>query len=391
MKAELIDSLKMALSWLEDIAQVKDNKAVGKHGEAMPISFWNGAIRGEYSARAREWDSFCPTWHTGQAVKALTMAYQTLGDQRYLDAAEFSAAFIVNNRLTSGDNFGLLAAYEDHVDKISTSATFESIDGLFLLYEVTQKCVYRDCALDALTWMANNAWSSELKLFYDLYDPNTKKFLFNVLASQNRPLLDDGVLLTGWKLSGNELFKSIAVELAESLLVNEEPAGNWIKYMPCMKERGFIHPRHAYWWGMPLLDVYEATGDERFRGCFLRSVDWYKRAMRQDGGIFRATFTDFNTESFGHATSGSACACICFMKYYEHTKDSSILEYVERGLRFCMSMQFTSPDDPNLKGAILEKVLPPNGTDQLPYHIRDLGAIFFVQAGAQYLKIQDSL
>jgi hypothetical protein len=293
--------------------------------------------------------------------------------------------------LTSNDNFGLLAAYEDHVDKICTSATFESIDGLFLLFEATGKEIYRDCALDALTWMANNAWAPEQKLFYDLYDPKTKKFLFNIIASQTRPLLDDGVFLTAWKLSGNELFKNIAVDIAESLLKDEEPAGNWIKYGPCMKERGFIHPRHAYWWGMPLIDVYKATGDERFRECFFRSVEWYKKAMRQDGGIFRATFTDFNTESFGHAASGSACACIVFMKYYKHTKDSSILEYIERGLKFCMNMQFTNPQDPNLKGAILEKILPPNGTDDLPYHVRDLGSIFFIQAAAEYLEIKNSI
>ena len=41
--------------------------------------------------------------------------------------------------------------------------------------------------------------------------------------------------------------------------------------------------------------------------------------------------------------------------------------------------------DPNLKGAILEKVLPPDGTDRLPYHLRDLGTTFFVQAASRSL------
>jgi len=52
-----------------------------------------------------------------------------------------------------------------------------------------------------------------------------------------------------------------------------------------------------------------------------------------------------------------------------------------------MKMQFTNPEDPNLKGAILEKVLPPDGTDRSPYHIRDLGTIFFIQAASLYLQV----
>ena len=49
-------------------------------------------------------------------------------------------------------------------------------------------------------------------------------------------------------------------------------------------------------------------------------------------------------------------------------------------------MQFTKVADPNLKGAILEKVLKPDGTDRLPYYVRDLGTIFYVQALALALK-----
>ena len=79
--------------------------------------------------------------------------------------------------------------------------------------------------------------------------------------------------------------------------------------------------------------------------------------MRKDGGFIRGTYTDFNTDSFGHATSGTACAVITFLKYYEYTKDEKILKYIERGLNYCMGMQFIKPDDPDLKGAILEKLL----------------------------------
>ena len=49
-------------------------------------------------------------------------------------------------------------------------------------------------------------------------------------------------------------------------------------------------------------------------------------------------------------------------------------------------MQFRSAADPNLQGAVLEKLLMPDGSDRSPYYLRDLGTIFFLQAAAAYLK-----
>ena len=257
----------------------------------------------------------------------------------------------------------------------------------FFLSEATRNKKYQDAAVDALYWIKDNAWQAEREIFNDIYDVSSRKFIFGVNGSQGRPLLDDVAFLKGWCLTGDDSFKQIAVDTAETLLKNENPTGNWIKYIPCNIENGNIHPRHAYWWGMPMLEVYKATNDERFLQCFFRSVEWYKKALRKDGGFIRGTYSDFNTDSFGHATSGTACAVICFLKYYEHTGDKSIIGYIERGLDYCMRMQFTNPEDPNLKGAILEKVIYPEGTDRSPYYIRDLGTIFFIQAASLYLQV----
>jgi rhamnogalacturonyl hydrolase YesR len=372
---------------LTEIAAVKDNQAVGEHGSKMPLRYWNGAIRGEYRVTPRLWDCLCPVWHTGQAVKALVSAAGALNRAELLEDAEFCAEFIMRNRIVDGKDQGLILAFEDHPDKVNTSAVLEAIDGLFLLSETAGKMQYRKAALDALRWVKNNAWQDDKKIFYDIYDPVVRKFVFGVKGAQGRPLLDDALFVKGWRLTGDESFKQIAVDTAETLLKDEKPAGNWIKYIPCDIEKGNIHPRHAYWWGMPMLEVYKATDDERFLQCYFRSVEWYKKAMRKDGGFFRGIYTDFNSDSFGHATSGTACAVISFLKYYEFTKDEKIVEYIERGLNYCMKMQFTNPEDPNLKGAILEKVLPPDGTDRSPYHIRDLGTIFFIQAASLYLQV----
>lgn len=384
-------ALDGAVEWLTKVATVRDNVPVGEKGRQLSYSHWNGAIRGEYRVATREWNSFCPIWHTGQAVKALVLAAQALKRPELLQAARFSAEFILKNRVTEGPDRGLILAFEDHPDKVNTSAILESLDGLFHVSEATGDAAYGQAAIDALRWVRDHAWDAAQGKFNDIYDPAQRTFIFGIHASQGRPLLDDAVFLKGWRLTGDESLKAVAVQTGETLLRDETPSGNWVQYIPCNKERGNIHPRHAYWWGLPMLELFEATGDERFRACFLRSVEWYKRALRRDGGLIRNTYTDFNTDSFGHATSGAACAVIVFLAYLEHTGDESILEYVHRGLDYCKMMQFTNPEDPNLRGCILEKVLPPDGTDRSPYYIRDLGTIFFVQAMARSLMMKTSM
>jgi hypothetical protein len=47
-----------------------------------------------------------------------------------------------------------------------------------------------------------------------------------------------------------------------------------------------------------------------------------------------------------------------------------------------LSAQTPAEDAPEKN---LERVNPPNGSDRLPYHLRDLGTIFFVQAAARLL------
>ena len=369
-RTKLQFALESAVGWLQDTAINRDHTPIGTHGADMTTTFWRGAVRGEYRAATREWGCLCPIWHTGQAVKALALA-------GLMGEARFCAGFILANQRDDG----LILAFEDHADAVNTSAILESLDGLLLLPESK----YRQAAIAALEWVAANAWVPEKKHFNDVYDPDANAFRFNVRGAQGRPLLDDAMFIKGWRLTGRQHFLDIALATAETLLADEAPAGNWVKYIPCNAATGSIHPRQAYWWGLPMLEVYRETGDERHRNLFIRSVEWYRQAMRRDGGLFRGTDTDFNTDSFGHATSGVACAVIAFIEYRSETGDDSITPYIEIGLEFCMRMQFTKTSDRNLMGAILEKVLPPDGTDNLPYQLRDLGTIFFIQAAAKYL------
>ena len=382
----LKEHLGLAVQWLTQVACSREDDPIGPKGRLMPTTRWRGAIRGEYRVSTREWDSFCPVWHTGQAVKALVLASEALGRAELLDEAKFCAQFLLDNQFSSGENAGLIAAYEDYPDRVNTSAVLECLDGLFLLSAAAGDTVYRTAALRALVWVKDHLWDEKIKRFYDVYDPVQCRIIHGVPSAQNRPLLDDAVFCTGWKLTGDSSLLQVARDTAETLLEDENPPGNWIRYIPCSAELDSIHPRHAYWWGNPMLDLYRETGDERYKACFLRAVDWYRKALRTDGGLFRNTASGFSTDSFGHATSGSACAALMFLRCLEHIGDTGIVPDIEKALGFCCGMQFTRPADPALKGAVLEKVLPPDGTDASPYYIRDLASIFFIQAAAEYLR-----
>jgi len=58
---------------------------------------------------------------------------------------------------------------------------------------------------------------------------------------------------------------------------------------------------------------------------------------------------------------------------------------IRRALGFCRSVRFTQARDENLQGGILEKVLPPNGSDEPPWYLREIGTFFYVQAVCRVL------
>jgi len=382
----LKERLRLAVRWLTQVAVVRENRPLGRKGAAFGYAEWRGALRGEYSAADRSWDVFCPYWHTGQGIKALVAAAGALGEPGLLEEAEFCAGFLLANRVAEGEDAGLFPAFEDQVDLVNTSAILETLDGLFRLSDAAGNPLYRDAALRAAEWVGRKAWRPELGKFHDYYRIADAGFVFGLPGAQNRPLLDDGIFITAWRLTGERRYLEIAVATAETLLREETPSGNWINIVPCDPRRGTIHPRHAYWWGRPMLALYRETGDERFLALFRRSVDWYDRALRMDGGFFRDVGADFNCASFGHATSGSACAALCFLDRAKIENRTYWRSRAEKALEYCCSMQFTRAGDPALQGAVLEKVLAPDGSDRSPYYLRDLGTIFFVQAAAAYLK-----
>ncbi len=393
LEERLLRAIPLACHWLGEVAINRQRQpGEGEGTLGMLYDDWRGAIRGEYSAARGQWSYFCPYWHSAQAAVALLECAPWAGDFACQRVAEEIGGFLLRNRvaLASDRDAGLLLAYEDSPDTINTSAILESIRGLLALGDATGRSDYQQAALGALGWVADHAYRGG-GLFENSYDRSSGQFAlvsgYRHIPSERRrrPLADDAAFLRGYLRGGEQRWETIFLETVERLLASEFPAGNWLRYLPCNLEAEQLHPRHAYWWGNAMVDAWLHTGDERFREAAFRSANWYSHALRRDGGLFRHTSVGFNTESFGHATSGSACAAILFLRVAKVFDEERYLPYARKALDFCLKMQLVSPRDPHLRGAILEKVLPPDGSDRSPYHLRDLGTIFFLQAAAAYL------
>ncbi len=393
VKAEALKrSLRLACSWITDVAQMKsDHLTVEKNPHHLPYQHWRGAIRGEYSAAARQWSFFGPIWHTGQAIKALVFAYQVLGDPSLLKSAELGAEFIGAARIVDPNNrnHGLILGAEGGSDGVNTSCVLECLDGLMVLSKATGKSQYWTWIDEAVRWVAHNAYRGQ-GVFRDNYSVKQSRWVNPpgprwFPPMHGRPLLDDGIFLKAYKHTGRREYRKIFYETADRLLRDESPPGNWINYPPCNPPRGLIHPRQAYWWGYPQIAAYQDSGQAKYLDCAIRAGEWYLHAMRHDGGLFRGTFRDFNTNTFGQETSGIECAVILWQGLWNVTHEDRWVAAMSTALNFCQRVQFTKPSDPNLRGSILSKVLYPDGTDRLPYHLRDLGTTFFVQAAAGVL------
>jgi hypothetical protein len=391
---ELRERLALACRWITDVAQMKsDDLGEVRNTNRLPHKHWKGALRGEYTAATRTWDMYSPNWHTAQGIKALVWASKVLEDKQLLDAARLSADFIRAERVSdrSHKHYGLIFGYENLPEQVNTSAVLSCVDPLFVLSDATGEREYADWALAAASWVARNTYLGD-GLFHDCFDVNIWKCAPPPWKSYKpgRPLVDDEVFLTTFKRTNDPQYRKIFFACADRLLKEEDPPGNWINFIANDPKAGSFHPRQAYWWAYPLLAAYRESGHKKYLACARRGGEWYIKAMRSDGGLMGLTYRDFSTPSFGHATSGIACACILWHGLWKETREDRWAAAMNKALKFCMMMQFREKvdqhrgtADPNLLGSVLEKVLPPDGSDRSPYHLRDLATIFFIQAVAR--------
>lgn len=373
----LLEAALRGCDWLTDVAQVMEKENPNF-----------GAIRGEYNTKVRKWSFYGPFWHTGQAVRALLMAFKLTGNDKYLKHAILGGEYLIRCQVLNERDKRYHGFILGNVKNANTASQLEGLRALHDLYLVTGEEKWRERFKLAVDWIIRNLYLEGEGLFINNFYPDKYEFGSRDRA---RPLNDDATLYVAYQEFKEPVYLKVFLEVADRLLKDEDPPGNWIKYYPCNPNAfgglGHIHPRHAYWWGYPMLSAYDATGDQKYLECAIRSGDWYIQNSTLDGAIYYHTTRNGKHLSFDFCTSAVGCAIIMWIDLWKRLKEKKYLRAIERGLGFLLGAQFSQDvEDRNLRGAFFERLNHTDGSEKPGFHLRDIATIFAVQAILKLLQ-----
>jgi len=379
-REKLLEVALQGCDWLTDVGQVteKDNPDFG-------------AIRGEYNTKVREWSFYGPFWHTGQAVRALLMAFKMAGNGKYLKHAIWGGEYMIRPQVLDEKD-------TDYYGCITSSGNMASqLEGLRVLHDlylVTGEKQWRERFKLAVDWVIKTTYLKGEGLFLNEVNIHYPKKYELGKRERARPLNDDATLYAAYQEFKESNYLKTFLEVADRLLQDEDPPGNWIKYYPCDPNAfgglGHIHPRHAWWWGYPMLSAYDATGGKKYLECGIRSGDWYIQNSTLDGAIYYHTTRNSKHLSFDFCTSAVGCAIIMWIDLWKKLKDEKYREAIGRGLGFLLGAQLGQDvEDRNLRGVFFERLNPTDGTEEPGFHVRDIATIFAAQAILKLLEASE--
>ncbi len=375
--------------WLAKIARVRSEADRFEDPRRYPHPNYAGAIRNEYDTRTGTWYLNGPVWHTGQAIRSLLVAHRHSPDPSLLDACLAMGRFVVANIVEAPGhpNDGLLLAYEGDNVTVNNQTVFETLPGLLDLAQWTQDVGWTAHARRAADFALRGLLPEE-GLIVDHYHVERAQFVRdpdNPLPG--RPLLDGGTLVQLARATGDETYLRAFLTMSDRALREENPPGTWIIFPPWHADSGRLHIRTSWWWGYPLLQAYDLSGDARFWQATLRVGDWYLAQQNLDGGFYYSPLRNGKHVSLGLATSGAAVACIIWSDLYGRTGDPKYRDAVNRSVRFLLAAQFAAAaSDPNIRGALWESPNPPDGTACPGFLIRDIATILAIQAADRVLS-----
>lgn len=382
IKIEREDLLNKALrgcDWLTDISQVLD-KADSSYG----------AMKGEYDTKNRKWSFYGPFWHTGQAVRTLILAYNMTGIEKYLNHAILGGEYMIRYQTMDKNDekfYGFIHGKESK--GANTASQVEGFMALYDLYGVTKDLKWLQRFHLAVDWVAKNVYIKGEGLFYNGYSAIKDEL---APIEMSRPTNDDAVFGVAYQEFDDPLYLKIFREVSDRLLKDEDPLGNWMKYPPCRPDvfegRGRIHPRHAWWWGYPMLTAYDILGEQKYLDAGIRAAQWYIDNNNLDGGYYyNVTKSGGKHLSFDFCTSAVGCAVIMWTDLWNRTNDEKYAKEIETALGFLIRAQFNEDvEDSNIKGAFFESYLPPDGTLSPGFYFRDIATIFPVRAMLKILE-----
>jgi hypothetical protein len=360
-------------NWLTDIAQVLDTSSPDY-----------GVIKGEYDTKNREWQLYGPFWHTGQAVRLLLRAYTITGNENLLRHSILGVEYMIRDQAKDERDVKFFGFVHGRGSQgANTASQLEGFAALYDLHQITNDALWLDSFHLAVDWVARNLYIENEGLFYNGYFAAKDEL---APIEKSRPTNDDAIFWIAYQAFKDPTYLQIFREVSDRLLRDEDPPGNWIKYKPCDPDtfdgQGSIHARHAWWWGYPMLMAYDAFQEQKYLVAAIRAGDWYINNSNLDGGYYYHTTREGHKHlSYDFSTSAVGCAVIMWCDLWQRLKDERYLTAIERALGFLLRAQFNQDvSDPNIQGAFFEGYLPPDGTMEPGFYLRDIATIFSTRA-----------
>lgn len=395
-------ALRRGAEWLVVRAQIPaggrdaapfDDPLTYPHGD------YAGAIRTEYDTKTGRWGVNGPTWHAGQAIRAMLVAERRLGDARFRAAALAAGEFMLRERLADPpDAAGMLLTYEGDNVHANVEVGFEGINGWLDLFDATGDDRWLAAARLAADTLCRGYQPAE-RLIFDHYHVPSRRFVGDPdNPNPGRAMLDDATLARLSELTGEAHYGDLFLAMADRLLEEEGPRGTWLRFPPWKPEQGRVHGRKSWWWGWPLLAAHDLAAQRglpdagRFLDGAIRAAEWYLHGQNLDGGAYYTPDTTGHHNSYGLCTSVSAVSILFWADLWHRTNDDRWLLGIRRAVGYLLRTQFADDvEDPNVRGAFFESPNKPDGSLAPGYQVRDIATVFGIRALDAVLDLPELL
>lgn len=326
-----------------------------------------GKSRCDYNMTEAKWYPYEEPWHTGQLIYGLIEAYRVTKEKKYLEAAKRAGNWWVSLEIKDHPKLkGMVrAVHGDHAGEVIVFATVsDGTAGLFKLYEITKDKKFAEVPTKAGKWMLENMCDLEKGVCYDNVDPKTGEVLTQnspfhkgkknqTLYDVSRPNNEGSLFLDMYEFTGEERYKNAFITLCNSVVEKQDEHGLWMDFIPNHKGPGTFHPRFNLWYAESLLEGYDLTKDRKYLAAAKRTVERYIQAQKKDGTIYYKNFLD------GRAERGSICgSSVSFlgmlMIRLEGYGMGEFKDRIDLCAKWILKNRFSNTHtDPNLRGALM--------------------------------------
>ncbi len=329
----------------------------------------SGKSRCDYHIIQGEWFDYEPAWHTGQLIYALVEAYRLTEDEIYLESAKKAGDWWTGLQITDNPalNGMVEAVHGDDVPYICFATVTDGTAGLFQLYKETGIEKYARVPTEAGEWMLNHMYVEDERIFYDLVDRNNGELITEwtpfwpekddpQLYDLARPNNEGSLFKDMYEYSGSKKYKTVFVELCESLVEKQDQYGLWMDFMPNDKESGYFHPRFNMWYAESLLEGYELTGKKAYLQAALKTARFYTKFQKGDGTFYYKNYVSGKSNRKSICGSIVSFSGIVWLRLLQQGVGDEFKDEIEKSLRWVLTNRYPADHaDENLAGGMFEE------------------------------------